>query len=263
MTSSRGGQGQSRDTEHKQRGIRHVLITNLKICASSRFLKWRPYYHFDLFAGCGWNHQYDVIGSPLAFWEAVEETGHPRPIAHFVDINAKSVAELRARPEMLGRQNCFVHHMDNAEFIRTIPRIIRGDGVRLDQAVGTILLDPNGPTEMDYDAIADVLHQCPMLDVIYNFCGTGTKRLPDGHMKKIVITDIPDLFHKKHWLIRQNIGDWQWSLLIGRNYRVGDHQSQGFHHWDSERGQHFVRTLATTRREQREQHKKNQGELFL
>lgn len=263
MTSKRIFQGQSRDTEHKQRGLRHSFITNLKICTSSPNLNWRKYFHFDLFCGCGWNAEYDVMGSPLAFWDAVDETRHPRVVAHFVDINAASVAELKARPELQGRANCHVHHMDNAEFVRTIPRIILSHGVRLDQAVGTILLDPNGPTKMDYDAIEDVLRQCPKLDVIYNFCGTGTKRLADGHMKKIIIDDIPALFHKKYWLIRKNIGPFQWSLLIGRNYKVGDHQSQGFFHMDSEMGRHVVHTLKTTRREQREQRARNQGEFRL
>jgi three-Cys-motif partner protein len=243
-------QGQSRDTEHKQRGLRHAIITNMRICANSRWLNDRPYFHFDLFAGCGWNHQYNVIGSPLAFWEAAAETGHRRPIAHFVDINPDSVAELAARPEIADRPNCFLHNMDNSEFVRRIPRLIRSQDVALDRAVGTILLDPNGPTEMDYDGIAAVLRQCPMLDVIYNFCGTGVKRLADGHTKKITITDIPDLFAKKYWIVREQVGPFQWSLLIGRNYRVGDHQSQGFHHWDSARGQHVVKTLATTRRQQ-------------
>ena len=124
--------------------------------------------------------------------------------------------------------------------------------------MGSILIDPNGPTAGPYDIIAEVLRQCPKLDVIYNFPGTGTKRLPDGHRRKIVITDIPELFRKRFWLIRQQIGAFQWSLLIGRNFRCNDYPSLGFHHWDSARGQGVVEKLATVAAAKN----KNQGQLF-
>jgi hypothetical protein len=94
MTSSRAGQGESWVTEHKMRGLRGTFTINLTICAQSRNLNWRPYHHFDLHAGCGWNRKYEVPGSPLAFLDAAEESGHPRVIAHFVEIDAARAAEL-------------------------------------------------------------------------------------------------------------------------------------------------------------------------
>jgi three-Cys-motif partner protein len=257
MTSSRAGQGESWVTEHKMRGLRGTFTINLTICAQSRNLNWRPYHHFDLHAGCGWNRKYDVPGSPLAFLDAAEESGHPRVIAHFVEIDAARAAELEARPEIAARRNCFVHAGDNGVLCRRIPDLIRQHGDRPDTAVGTILIDPNGPTAVPYGIIAEVLRQCPRLDVIYNFPGTGTKRMPDGHRQKIVIEDIPDLFRKKFWLIRKQIGAQQWSLLIGRNFRCNDYPGLGFYHWESARGQGVVKTLATVARKNA-----NQLEMF-
>jgi three-Cys-motif partner protein len=250
MTSSHGGQGESRDTEWKERGIRAALSINLRICAEKT--PFFPYFHFDLHAGCGWNHKFGVIGSPLAFWEAAEESGHPRPIAYFVEIDAVRATELAARPEM-ARPDCTVFPGDNGVFCRRIPDLIRRHGDRPDKAMGSILIDPNGPTAVPYDAIAGVLRECPRLDVIYNFPGTGNKRLGDGHKQKIVITDIPDLFRKRFWLIRKQIGAFQWSLLIGRNFRCNDYPSLGFYHWDSARGQGVVKTLATVARKNTDQ----------
>lgn len=255
MTRNSGGQGQSRDTEWKERGIRAALSINLKICADK--MAWRPYFHFDLHAGCGWNHDFNVPGSPLAFLQAADGIGHPRPVAHFVEIDAGRAAELKARPEVARRRECHVHAGDNGAFCALIPDIIRHHGDRPEMAMGTILIDPNGPVTVPYDAIAGVLRQCPRLDVIYNFPGTGTKRLPDGHKQKITIGDIPGLFSKRHWLIRRQIGAWQWSLLIGRNFKCRDYPSFGFYHWDDPRGQHVVKTLANVGRKTT-----GQGELF-
>jgi three-Cys-motif partner protein len=247
MTSSKVVQGQSRDTEWKERGILSAIAINFQIATAK--LPWAPYFHFDLHAGCGWNHEFGVMGSPLAFWNVAETSGHARPIGHFVELDAGRAAELRARPEIKGRRDCFVHHEDNADFCSLIPDIIRAAGDKPQYAIGSILIDPNGPIAVPYDAIAEVLRQCPRLDVIYNFPGTGTKRLPDGHRQKITINDIPALFSKEHWLIRKQVGPWQWSLMIGRNLKTRDYPSLGFYHWESDRGQGVVLTLATTERE--------------
>lgn len=248
MTATGLIQGQSRDTEWKERGIRAALTINLSICAQHAYLRRQNYYHFDLHAGCGWNHRVNpplgVIGSPLAYLEAVVDCEHPRAIGHFVDIDADNCVELAARPQVRCNPGCLVHNADNAEFCYEIPSLIKRHGTDLAWAFGSILIDPNGPTEVPWDGVAWVLKQCPRLDVIINWPGTGMKRMPDGHENKISILDVPVLLKKKHWLIRKNIGMWQWSLLIGRNIRCNDYPGMGFYHWDSPRGQKVVETLS-------------------
>jgi three-Cys-motif partner protein len=260
VSNSRGGQGQSRETEHKEVGLRATFLINQRICKAirdrSRFPD--PYWHFDLHAGCGWNKKVNVMGSPLAFYDAVEESGHPQTIAHFVEIDRDTAVQLEER--LLPHSNWFVHCEDNAQFCLRIPDIIRGRGKDPRYAMGTILIDPNGPTDTPYDEIAEVMRQCPRLDIVYNFPATGTKRLANGHERKVEIDDIPDLFHKKFWLIRYHIGPQQFSLLVGRNHLVNDYQRLGFEHWDSARGQHYVRTLKMTRQQQA---RANQMELRL
>jgi hypothetical protein len=50
----------------------------------------------------------------------------------------------------------------------------------------------------------------------------------------VEIEQVPSLFHKKNWLVRQPSSDvWQWVLLIGRNFKSGDWRSEGFYEWDS------------------------------
>jgi three-Cys-motif partner protein len=242
-------QGQSRDTEWKLRGIKAALRINLTICAEHQWCRRQPYNHFDLNAGCGWNHDVNppdgVMGSPLAYWEAAEESDHPRAYGDFVELDPDRAAELGERPVIRGNRRAVVHNCDNAEFCERIPSIIRSRGVTLEFAHGTIIVDPNGPTGIPWEPLARVLKQCPRLDVIVNWCGTGAKRLPDGHEAKVAITDIPYLLGKRHWLVRRNVGPFQWSLLIGRNFKIRDYPGLGFFHWDSARGQAVVETLST------------------
>lgn len=264
MTSSRGGQGQSWATEHKEVGLRASFLINLRICKvvreRSRFRQ--AYHHFDLHAGSGWNEKVGVMGSPMAFYDALEGSGHPQAVAHFVERDKGRACQLEERLLCSPYADWHVHCEDNAKFCPRIPDIIRGRGENPRYAMGTILIDPNGPTDTPYDEVAEVLRQCPRLDVIYNFPGTGNKRLANGHDRKIWVNDIPDLFHKKFWLIREQIGDQQFSLLIGRNYETRDYPGLGFYHMGSARGQRVVTTLDTTRREQREQRAQAQMRLF-
>lgn len=250
-------QGQSDATKHKNRGFASAFAINLTICrkGKSEWHRTRPYFHFDLNAGSGWNHEVNqprgVMGSPLAFLAAAESANKPEFVAHFVEQDDARGKALAKRPKILGDRRCFVHIGDNADFVPAIPAIVRRNGEKTEYARGSILIDPNGPTGAPWDEVAAVSMICPRLDLFINWSGTAMKRLPDGHEKRLEVDDLPTLFHKEAWLVRIPHGPWQWSLLLGRNYRTGDHKAAGFMHWDSAEGAAYIEKLKLTGRERK------------
>lgn len=140
------------------------------------------------------------------------------------------------RNEVRQNQNCFLFHGDNASLVPAIPNIISHYDCP-EKAMGMVLSDPNG-ANIPLDALALLTLTCPRLDVVLNWNSTQFKR-----NRGVFGDDRPtmkealDRLDKAHWLIRQPIGRWQWTLLIGRNIKIGEHPALGFYHLDSPKGQ--------------------------
>lgn len=238
------GQGQSHDaTEWKERGIAAALSINLQIF-KAKYGSWATYQHFDLNAGSGVNEKIDCIGSPLAFIQSVDELEIKNYRAHFIDIDRDTIEKLHSYPPM-SRKNCILFHGDNQSLIYAIPDLIRLTDKKPYMAVGSILVDPNG-SEVNVEALSWLTKQCPKIDLIINWNSVIFKRLQGAHGD---LEGFMRALNKKHWLIRKPTGGHQFTLLIGRNMRVGDHPTMGFHHLYSELGQEIFHTCNLSKAE--------------
>lgn len=242
MTEKSITQGQSDATEFKERGLEAAFSINLKIFkakVASRFGNRFPYWHFDLNCGCGINEKIGCIGSPLAFIRAVESIGLQSYFAGFCDIDENQLRTLMARDSVRGNAQCFSFHGKNAALVEAIPDII-AKIERPQRAVGMVLSDPNG-FEVPLDELAALSHRCPGIDIAIHW-NTRIRRLFRGHGWEFVdIDEAIAMLNKQHWLIREPLGAHQWTVLIGRNIKIGDHKTLGYFHLDSEKGQSIMR----------------------
>lgn len=200
------------------------------------------------------------MGTPLVFMEAVARTKFDNYHAYFVDQRSEATAMLAARPEIEGRAEVRVITEDNFTFCERIPSLIQETGLPDPRAAfGTVLLDPNGPVAVPWEALSSVFDRCKKLDCILNFPGTGVKRLGSNHESRISLDEVPTLLHKKHWLIRQPTARWQWTLVIGRNTKLGDWKKQKFYYWDSKEGLEIRSYVTQTLPEYQ---RSRQGDMF-
>jgi len=260
MTIRKTEQGQSElATEAKERGFSAALAVNFRVFQSITNVPHASYQHFDLNAGCGINDQVGVIGSPLVFQYESARCGLHRYDAYFCDHSLDAVNGLKTclAPADGGRMH--VIHGDNAQFCEHIPRLIREAGEREKYALGSILVDPNG-TSIPLDAVAKVAHQCPRLDVFIGIAATALKRAAAYQVPSI--RDIVHQIPKRHWLIRTPIGPWQWTMLLGRNFAVGEHRALGFYDLDSESGQEILARCHLTAAEFQAMNMARQHALF-
>lgn len=270
MTKKSLAQGQGVSTEFKERGLQAAFAINLHIFQAKFGASPYRYFHFDLNSGNGMNEEVGCIGSPLAFLRAAEEKGVQRLFAGFCDLDENKLAVLFNRPE-LQRNDCFAFNGDNSEFPYAIPDIIRSYGEKPAMAVGMVLADPNG-SDIPLDALEWLADAAPKLDFVINWNSARAK----GHRLNPVYggdhyptleTVIKRLSgngkEKKKWLIRKPMSAHQFSLLIGRTLKVGDHRTLGFHHLDSPQGSAIFAQCNFTREQLKEQRIAHQGGLAL
>lgn len=251
------GQGQSIDTEWKERGIKAALIVNLRIFKNKFGDKsYATYQHFDLNSGSGVNEDFGCIGSPLAFMSAIEQEGLSNFSAYFVDIDRNAIDSLMKRPGM-SHPACTHIHGDNASFISAIPKLVSLND-RPDMAIGTVLIDPNG-TDVPIDELAWLSRECPRLDFIINWNSVAVKRCGG---RKRGLNELIDAIDKRFWLIRKPVGKWQWTLLIGRNTKVGDYQSMGFYDLEGPVGRDIYEKCNYTKSQYQKKREKPQLKLL-
>lgn len=233
-------QGQSDATEHKERGLAAAFKVNLTAFKGINARRGNrcTYWHFDLNSGCGINEEFDCIGSPLAFVRAADAVGVESYFAGFCDLNQDYLGTLGAMPQIATNPRCFRFHGDNASLVEAIPDLIRAQGENPKYAFGMVLSDPNG-AGVPFDEMAALSDACPKLDFVINWNSRLFKLFQSREWGKgkHTLATATNLLNKRHWLIRKPLGSWRWTLMIGRNYRIGDHKALGFYHWDQPEGQ--------------------------
>jgi hypothetical protein len=244
-------QGQGRTTEIKVRGIGAAIAVTLKVCTNPALAAF-PYWHIDLNSGCGYNHDAGCFGSPLAFLAAVSNAGKTNYRAFFCDIQPAAVSELRRL--LAAEPGCTCICANNRETLPQVAAVIRAAERNPHLAMGTVLCDPNGYFYGDAVPADEMRRFCaefPRIDVILNLNVT-TRRWIRGCIEKGVrgwetatclrLDELPAFLSRRHWLIRDLVsrGGHQFALMVGRNYRLGDHRAMGFHHLDSAEGRAIV-----------------------
>ena len=93
---------------------------------------------------------------------------------------------------------------------------------------------------MPLDELAVLSQRCPGIDIAIHW-NTRIRRLFRGHGWQFVdIDEAIAMLNKRHWLIREPRGAHQWTVLIGRNIKTGDHKTLGYFHLDSDKGQSIM-----------------------
>ena len=249
-------QGQGGTTELKVRGIGAAITVTMRICTIPK-LEQFPYWHIDLNAGSGYNHEAGCIGSPLAFLNAAEKVGKKNYRAFFCDINRAAISELRST--LLGNPRCSCIHENNRVLLPEIARLIRARESNPHFAMGTVLCDPNGyfygdavPTEELYQ----FCREFPRIDVILNLNVTirrwirgniAARRRGWEDKRCLRVDELPDFLNRKHWLIRDlaSKGGHQFTVMVGRNHKMDDHQAMHFHHLHARQGRNIVAQVET------------------
>ena len=230
-------QGQSDSTEDKERGLEAAFTINMRVF-HAKFGNRYPYWHFDLNSGNGWNDKVNCIGSPLAFLRAASRFDALQYFSMFCDKDGQAIKTLLARPEIATNPQAFCFHGDNASLIEAIPYMIRHARERADMAMGMVLSDPNG-FETPLDELADLAKKCPKIDFAIHWNSRIRKLYRGQGWDFVDIDEAINKLDKQHWLIRNPLGAHQWTVLIGRNTRLNDHRAMGYHHLESDMGQHI------------------------
>lgn len=232
-------QGQSASTEYKERGLQAAFTINLRVFASKFSDRYR-YWHFDLNSGSGYNEKVGCIGSPIAFLNAVSQFEKVRYFAGFCDINESALKELGGRDAVAGNRNVYRFHGNNASLIDAIPYLINAEKESTKHAMGMVLSDPNG-YETPIEQLAALAKECQSLDISLHWNSRIRKLYRGQGWQFVDIDEAISQVGKRHWLIREPLGANQWTVLIGRNVRIGDHRALGYHHLESKRGQDILR----------------------
>jgi len=260
-------QGQSYITEEKARGLTAIFKQQLSVFSVK--VPWQAVYlHIDMHAGCGWNHDVGVIGSPVLFAEIATEMNVPFFMVA-VEKN-KSLAHQLEYALSPYRANVTVIAKDNADVCDELPGIVARRYKRPDSVVGSVLIDPNTPhsikSGLPWGQFANVFQQFKRMDALFNFPGTSMKRIKHYDAEYVCIADVPRLLNKPHWMIRKPMGSQQFTMLVGRQCELKECKNIDLVNWNSEVGMEY-RKLAelTTKRYQEwrmEQRGIVQGELF-
>lgn len=235
--------GHGDSTAVKQEHFKTVLGTHLAtagaIIAKSKRGGWRhhpKYVYFDLNAGPGIVGGH--VGSPLIFLRLATERGIPFE-AHFFERDPAAAAALRLNASKLlddiGRapeSRAIVWVGDsNALVAQAVDQL----ETRSHRTFGLVYADPNGH-QVPVQAITTIAEH-PLLqkiDFLVHVAGTAYKRVAGRFKWDIEFSRDIRQAGKKLILIREPIGQWQWTFALMTNWtdmpkfkRIGFYSSDG------------------------------------
>ncbi len=258
-------QGQGLATEDKQRGFQSQIHITAKVMMKPNLRRY-PYFHADLNCGKGMNEDVGCIGSPLAFWYAMQAVGKTDFHAFFCDRNEDNIRDLMACTPIGKSERCYCFHGNNGGLLPVFGEFIaqprNGLPSNPKKAMGTVLVDPNGwfdfkgrgvdrYAEVPHEALIDFFKIHRRIDLILNL-NVRTYWLGKGNIDQNKkgwngkfwppVDEILKIFNKDHWLIKYTappVGD-PFVLLFGRNLRIKEHRNLGLYYADEQEGQAIV-----------------------
>jgi len=241
----RGKQGQSISTIDKERRIAAALTVSMKIANAKFGGKGYRFWYFDANCGSGYNHQVNVPGSPVVFWDVKQHCLTAMdPVAHFCDRDPVAMQQLRNRlAQHSETAGSVLFNCDNEDAIKAFAENINRSENRK-YAVGAALFDPNGYYYRSAGGIGVPVQALqwfpvafPRIDLILNL-NMRTFRLQRGAGHAVrPPTEVLRSLNRTHWLVARAGGQSRHLLAVGRNMAVRDHKALGFYDWESPEGQ--------------------------
>lgn len=255
-------QGQSLSTIDKERKLAAMFDMQGRLyMANPAVLGVHPAFHIDLNAGCGYNCDYDVPGSPMVFLAVMKQKYPAVPFrAWFIDRDPDAARVLAKAIETTYSHlpNVTVLCEDNRDALARIriPRL----------ATGSVLADPNGwlcrnrktgagaPLE-ELQAFAE---SHPRIDLLMNLNARHYKLTSDRIDEFPLVYSVSEfhwLFQKKHWLITHPVhnGHSSFVCVTGRNFETGDYKAFDWHHLNSPTGFKICERLEISARQPQRQ----------
>jgi hypothetical protein len=233
----------SAETERKEADFRSILGLHMDIC---KVILGRgpnkPYLYADLHAGPGnlhW-HGRSFDGSPLVFSGLAAEKGL-RHQALFFDSDPVVAAQLSAALSWRqgdGSVEVFAEPCETG-----MARWLARAGIQ-PWRYGLIYADPIGK-EIPVELLTKANAAMPRVDILSYVAATGYKRRGGPKLSEHIAA-----VGKKHVLVREHAGPWQWTFLLFTNWDAyPDWKRIGFHRADSAAGRRILEHLDLTRRE--------------
>lgn len=245
-------QGQSSiETENKERGLFSAFEKNLRVFKHSR-ARYYTYFHFDLNSGSGYNEECGCIGSPIAFINATQSKSVCVDNIHavFCDNDIKCYQTLQQHELVKDDTRFECVDIDNADFIYSIPDRIKtiNPSYNLSKVIGSVLSDPNG-SDVPIGALAWLAKVCPRIDILIHWNSNQFKRNKGafGNDRPTLETALSTIC-KDQWLIRDFVGKYYWTILVGRNYLIKG-EMEGFYDLKSPSGQSIYTRCNYTKKE--------------
>lgn len=250
MPVAANGVGFSDNTPNKQRLFGHIVDQHLAVVSKIRekFLQnhysgWpgTEYLYIDATSGSGHSPETGDAGSPLIVAEQARRSGMPYR-CHLIDRNAVNAETLRTT--FAEDPRCEVYCGEYQDVLSSIVSRIRG------RPYGLIYFDPNGQPDFDFIARLSQHPALSRVDVLIHFTATGLKRA-----RRIAEEDTLEArlhrVNKQHWMIAQVTAGspWQWTFLLGLNYRMKPYEKMGFAYIDSDRGERLLYEMNYTKDE--------------
>lgn len=255
-------QGQNKEgTRRKEDGFEAIFTISLSISKALTVANY-PYWHIDLFAGSGYNHDAFCDGSPMVFLRQACKAN--RPIrAYFCDAVASAIDELTRRISAqrdhakqamsIIETQCIL--ADNKTLLPLVIDTIRRREKRPACAIGTLLVDPNGPKAVSeiLDYLQEFARSFPRIDLILNINLWALKRCL-GHKRNgkagfawaYTINELLEKLPRNHWMIRNpsTHKGHPFTVMIGRDLKTSSNQFKDFHDVKSPIGRKIVATMA-------------------
>lgn len=251
-------QGQSGYTRFKQERFAPVLAQSLRISKAAAVARF-PFYHVDLNAGSGFNHEAAVVGSPINFLQAVQRTGRENFYGFFVDHSPEAIRDLIKCPAIEAHSTrVALFQADNSEILPVVAEFIAARERNPQFAVGAIVVDPNGyHGGVPWEALRVFCAGHPRFDLFLNLnirsfrlerphIASGHGRWGQ-HYRLHPMSEFAEWFTRPSWMWTDvcQIAGSSWMQFVGRTMRteaVG-YARLGFYDSQSERGRAILHSV--------------------